>query len=93
CPIEFINIGGGFPAQYSTESNPVCSLAETGAHICERLQELKRRGLRFIIEPGRSISANAGVLLTTVEYIKQGWDRKIAIVDAGMNVLLRPTLY
>lgn len=93
CSIEFINIGGGFPAQYGNESNPVCSLTETGALICERLQELKRRGLRFIIEPGRSISANAGVLLTTVEYIKQGWDRKIAIVDAGMNVLLRPTLY
>jgi len=93
CAIEFVNIGGGFPAQYGTESNPVCSLTETGRLICDRLQELKQRGIRFIIEPGRSISANAGILVTTVEYIKQGWDRKIAIVDAGMNVLLRPTLY
>ncbi|MGU3309230.1 diaminopimelate decarboxylase [Pseudomonas sp. M5A4_2d] len=93
CKIEFVNIGGGFPAQYGTESNPVCSLTETGALIGERLQGLKQRGIRFIIEPGRSISANAGILLTTVEYIKQGWDRKIAIVDAGMNALLRPTLY
>ena len=93
CAIEFVNIGGGFPAQYGTESNPVGSLTETGALICQRLQGLKQRGIRFIIEPGRSISANAGILLTTVVYIKQGWDRKIAIVDAGMNVLLRPTLY
>lgn len=93
CAVEFVNIGGGFPAPYGTESNPVCSLTETGALICERLHPLKQRGIRFIIEPGRSISANAGILLTTVEYIKQGWDRKIVIVDAGMNVLLRPTLY
>ncbi|RJG15052.1 diaminopimelate decarboxylase [Massilia cavernae] len=91
--IEFINVGGGFPAQYRTEAKPVCSLTDMGDAICTRLQGLKARGKHFIIEPGRSISANAGILLTTVEYIKQGWERKIAIVDAGMNVLLRPTLY
>jgi diaminopimelate decarboxylase len=92
--IEFINIGGGFPAQYHTNEAPAsCSLARMGEAICQRLQGLKRRGKHFIIEPGRSISANAGILLTSVEYVKQGWERKIAIVDAGMNVLLRPTLY
>lgn len=92
--IEFINIGGGFPAHYrANEARESCSLGEMGAAICDRLQGLKRRGKHFIIEPGRSISANAGILLTSVEYIKQGWERKIAIVDAGMNVLLRPTLY
>lgn len=92
--IEFINIGGGFPAHYrANEAQASCSLAQMGAAICDRLQGLKRRGKHFIIEPGRSISANAGILLTSVEYIKQGWERKIAIVDAGMNVLLRPTLY
>jgi len=92
--IELINIGGGFPAQYrADEGRASGSLAQMGAAICERLQGLKRRGKRFIIEPGRSISANAGILLTSVEYIKQGWERKIVIVDAGMNVLLRPTLY
>ena len=92
--IEFINIGGGFPAQYrANETQASCSLAQMGAAICDRLQGLKQRGKHFIIEPGRSISANAGILLTSVEYIKQGWERKIAIVDAGMNVLLRPTLY
>ncbi len=91
--LEFINIGGGFPAHYHTETKPMCPLGEMGGAISARLQSLKARGLRFIIEPGRSISANAGVLLTTVEYMKQGWERKIAIVDAGMNVLVRPTLY
>ncbi|MBP1204501.1 diaminopimelate decarboxylase [Duganella sp. 1411] len=92
--IEFINIGGGFPAHYrASEAREYCSLGEMGAAICDRLQGLKRRGKHFIIEPGRSISANAGILLTSVEYVKQGWERKIAIVDAGMNVLLRPTLY
>ncbi|HWW73689.1 MAG TPA: diaminopimelate decarboxylase [Duganella sp.] len=92
--IEFINIGGGFPAHYrANDTRESCSLGQMGAAICDRLQGLKRRGKHFIIEPGRSISANAGILLTSVEYVKQGWERKIAIVDAGMNVLLRPTLY
>ena len=92
--IELINIGGGFPAQYRADDiHASCPLAQMGAAVCDRLQGLKRRGKHFIIEPGRSISANAGILLTSVEYIKQGWERRIAIVDAGMNVLLRPTLY
>ena len=91
CTIEFINIGGGFPARYSGKQ---CnSLADIGKAIGDRLQGLKRRGKHFIVEPGRAISANAGILLTTVEYMKNGWDRRIAIVDAGMNTLVRPTLY
>lgn len=95
CVVDFINIGGGFPAQYGSggDSEPAAPADEMCAALCARLLPLKQRGKRFIIEPGRSISANAGILLTTVEYLKQGWDRKIAIVDAGMNVLLRPTMY
>jgi diaminopimelate decarboxylase len=93
CAVDFINIGGGFPARYCTEAKPLASLGEMAGAICARLAGLKMRGKRIIIEPGRSISANAGILLTSVEYIKQGWERRIAIVDAGMNVLLRPTLY
>lgn len=92
--VEFINLGGGFPARYHVDGdNEWSELEPMAAAICDRLQGLRRRGKRFVIEPGRSISANAGVLLTTVEYVKQGWERKIAIVDAGMNVLIRPTLY
>lgn len=93
CTVEFVNIGGGFPAVYGTETENYPPIAETGALLCQRLLALKARGMAFIIEPGRSISANGGILLTRVEYVKQGWDRLITVVDAGMNVLLRPTLY
>lgn len=91
--VDTINIGGGFPAIYEASHSDSISLQEMGSVISHRLLGLKARGLRFVIEPGRSISANAGVLLTGVEYIKDGWDRQIVIVDAGMNILLRPTLY
>lgn len=91
--VEFVNIGGGFPTTYNTETSPSSPVAEIGAATCDRLQSLRARGKKFIIEPGRSISANSGILLTTVEYMKNGWDRRIAVVDAGMNVLLRPALY
>lgn len=91
--VDFINIGGGFPVAYGFEASAPIALEDMGAQICARLRELKARGKRFIIEPGRSISANSGILLTSVEYLKQGWDHKVAIVNAGMNVLLRPSLY
>ncbi len=97
APVEFINIGGGFPAPYHADddagSAPADTLAAMGRAICARLAPLQARGKRFIIEPGRAISANAGILVTRVEYVKQGWDRKIVVADAGMNVLLRPALY
>lgn len=86
--IAWFNLGGGFPAIDGKDA-----LSNTCAMLCARLHALKQRGMRFIIEPGRSISANAGILLTTVEYIKQGWNRKIAIVDGGMNTLIRPAMY
>ncbi|MEJ2649315.1 MAG: hypothetical protein P8016_13025, partial [Sedimentisphaerales bacterium] len=54
---------------------------------------LKDKNLKLILEPGRSISANAGILLTRVIYIKQGGIKQFAIVDAGMNDLIRPSLY
>lgn len=93
--IDTVNIGGGFPAPYNTDGTDGCPvpLAEMGRVICAQLARLHALGKRIVIEPGRSISANAGVLLTTVEYMKQGWDRGIAIVDAGMNTLLRPAMY
>ena len=91
--VESINMGGGFPAIYDAAQAERVSLQEMGAAICTRLLRLKARGLRFVIEPGRSISANAGVLLTRIEYLKDGWDRQIVVVDAGMNALLRTTLY
>ena len=57
------------------------------------LKELKDQGLKIILEPGRAIVGNAGVLLTEVQYIKPGPEKNFAIVDAAMNDLLRPALY
>ncbi|CAN7479911.1 diaminopimelate decarboxylase [Pseudoduganella sp. LjRoot289] len=83
----------GLEAGQESAAADASALAAMGRAICERLRPLQAQGKRFIIEPGRSISANAGVLLTTVEYVKQGWDALITVVDAGMNTLLRPSMY
>jgi diaminopimelate decarboxylase len=54
---------------------------------------LRHLGVRILVEPGRFLVGNAGVLLTRVRYIKESGDKKFAIVDAGMNDLIRPSLY
>jgi diaminopimelate decarboxylase len=86
--IEALDLGGGYGADYETETVP--SAEEYAAGI---VPLLKDRQLRLILEPGKSISANAGILLTRVLYTKQGGSKKFVIVDAGMNDLIRPSLY
>ncbi len=86
--IDTLDIGGGFAAFY--EGNEAPSAADYAAAI---IPLLKDRKLRIILEPGRSISCNAGILVTRVQYNKQGGSRKFIIVDAAMNDLIRPTLY
>jgi diaminopimelate decarboxylase len=86
--ITHLNIGGGLGVRYRDETPP--APAEYAAALRERLG---KRACRLLLEPGRSIAANAGVLLSRVEYLKQGEDRNFAIVDAGMNDLVRPALY
>jgi diaminopimelate decarboxylase len=61
--------------------------------IAQVLQMLTGRSLQLVLEPGRSICADAGILLTRVEYLKTNEDKHFAIVDSGMNDLLRPSLY
>ena len=56
-------------------------------------QVIGNRKLKIIVEPGRSLIAKAGVLLTSIEYIKEGNSKNFAIVDAAMNDLMRPSLY
>lgn len=86
--IDTIDIGGGFGAHYrDTEAPPAVRYAEA---IVPLLQGKK---LRVIMEPGRAIAANAGILLTRALYLKQSGERDFLIVDAGMNDLLRPALY
>lgn len=83
-----INIGGGLGVKYQDEHPP------SATEYVEMLSDtLKGRQLKVIIEPGRSIAANAGILLTQVQYIKRHQHKHFAIVDAAMNDLLRPALY
>ena len=88
--LEHLDIGGGLGIHYHDE-NPPDPETYTGAVI----EVLERRGCRLpvVIEPGRAIVGNAGVLLTRVEYLKHGDHRNFAVGDAGMNDLLRPALY
>lgn len=90
--IAALDIGGGFAADYETDKSP--RAADYAAAIVPLLRERVQRGLRIILEPGRTISANAGLLLTRVLYVKDGAEgRKFVICDAGMNALIRPSLY
>ena len=88
--LEHINLGGGFGVRYKDEA--AMNLDAYGARLQERLGA---RQLPLRVEPGRSLTANAGLLLTQVEYLKQGQDggKGFAVVDAAMNDLLRPSLY
>jgi diaminopimelate decarboxylase len=87
--LSHLDIGGGLGVPYNGEAPPHPS--EYVAHITERLTNYQH--LELIFEPGRAIAANAGILVTKVEFIKQNQDKFFAIVDAGMNDMLRPALY
>jgi len=86
--IEALDLGGGYGADY--ESGTVPSAEEYAQGI---VPLLKDKHLKLILEPGKSICANAGILVTKVLYTKQGGSKKFVIVDAGMNDLIRPALY
>lgn len=90
-PIDMLDLGGGFGADYVTGQSP--SAAEYAAKIVPLLAERVRGGLQIIIEPGRTITANAGILLLKVLYVKTSGDKTFVICDGGMNVLLRPSHY
>ncbi len=87
--LEHLDMGGGLGVRYRAEQPP--SVAEYAQTL---LAGLQGRPYRLLVEPGRAIVANAGLLLTTVEYLKQHSNgKRFAIVDAGMNDLIRPSLY
>lgn len=86
--LKHIDIGGGLGVRYQDERPP-----EPQDYVAEVLAKLGDRDLTVVMEPGRSISANAGVLLTRVEYLKNNEEKHFAIVDAAMNDLMRPALY
>ena len=86
--IEHLDLGGGLGVCYTDEVPPT-----PGEYIAAVLEKIGDRPLKLIFEPGRSIVANAGVLLTEVEYLKHNESKNFAIVDAAMNDMLRPALY
>lgn len=87
-PIRHLDIGGGLGIRYKDEVPP--EPADYAKVINRRLGELD---YELLMEPGRAIVGNAGVLLTRVEYLKSNGDKHFAIVDAAMNDLVRPSLY
>jgi diaminopimelate decarboxylase len=105
--IEFFSIGGGIGIVYESSvasgttewwdsrkgpasESPQLSIQQYADALVPPLREL---GVRILLEPGRLLVGNAGVLLTRVRYIKSSGQKKFAIVDAGMNDLIRPALY
>lgn len=101
-PLEFFSVGGGLGIAYQSSiasgrddwwtanrSHPL-TIAEYARAI---LPSLKKIGLRILLEPGRLLVGNAGVLLTRIRYLKRNAGKTFAIVDAGMNDLIRPALY
>lgn len=86
--IKHLDLGGGLGVQYRDEEPPLA-----GDYIKAVRERLAGRDVTLVFEPGRSIVANAGVLLTQVEYLKHTEHKNFAIVDAAMNDLIRPALY
>ena len=87
--IKFIDIGGGLGIKYYDDDDPP-SKKEFASKIIDRIKSLD---CNLILEPGRSLVGNSGYLLTSVLYEKQNYKKDFLIVDAGMNDLLRPSLY
>lgn len=86
--LRHIDLGGGLGIRYKDEDEP-----SVKSYLQPLLKELKGRGLKIMLEPGRRLVGNAGVLLTRVEYLKPGEVKSFAIIDAAMNDLARPALY
>jgi diaminopimelate decarboxylase len=87
-PLAHVDVGGGLGIRYRDENPP--AVAEYARALAASLGD---RPLRLLLEPGRALTGNAGLLLTRVEYLKHGRERNFAVVDAAMNDLLRPALY
>jgi diaminopimelate decarboxylase len=87
--IEVMDVGGGLSIAYAAGDTQVHASDLAAAFK----KHLRNRKLKLILEPGRSIVGKAGILLTQVLYTKRGTDKQFVIVDAGMNDLLRPSLY
>ncbi|MDE2583885.1 MAG: diaminopimelate decarboxylase [Betaproteobacteria bacterium] len=86
--LHHIDLGGGLGIRYQDEVAP-----KVADYLLPLLQKLAGRGLQVVLEPGRRLVGNAGLLLTRIEYLKPGEEKSFAIIDAAMNDLMRPALY
>ena len=86
--IDTLDVGGGFGADYETGQAPLAA-----AYAKQIVPLLRGQGLLLVIEPGRPIAANAGILLTRTVYVKSSGEKQFVIVDGGMSDLIRPALY
>ena len=86
--LRHLDIGGGLGIRYQAEQPPAAA-----DYVQALLERVGRRPLKILLEPGRALVGNAGLLLTRIEYLKPGEHRNFAIVDAAMNDLARPSLY
>ena len=101
--IEFFSIGGGLGIVYEPalasgdpkwwKSGPGAKILTPQKYAARLLPELQALGLKILIEPGRFISGNSGILVTRVEYVKRTGKKNFLIVDAAMNDLIRPAFY
>ncbi len=89
--LEHIDVGGGLGICYQDETPP--SVQAYVGLIKERLAAHGLGGMNVLLEPGRALVAASGILVTAIEYLKETADKRFAIVDAGMNDLIRPALY
>lgn len=89
--VTHLDLGGGFGADYHTGQTP--SYQCFADAIVPAVRPLVERGVRIALEPGRTIMGNAGVLVVSVRHVKRQNGRRFVICDAGMNALIRPSLY
>ncbi|MCK4833173.1 MAG: diaminopimelate decarboxylase [Gammaproteobacteria bacterium] len=90
--LHHLDLGGGLGIRYQDETPPLPE--EQMAAVLQRLQGREfAHEIEILIEPGRAIAGNAGILLTRVQYIKHNEEKNFAVVDAAMNDLMRPALY
>jgi len=88
-PIHHLDLGGGLGIRYRQQD----SEPSVDSYLRPLLDRLQGRGLKIILEPGRRLVGNAGLLLTRVEFLKPGEGKNFAVIDAAMNDLMRPALY
>jgi diaminopimelate decarboxylase len=103
CQLEFLSLGGGLGIIYQSalasgspgwwKTSAAKNILTPASYAARLLPLLRPLGLKILLEPGRFISGNAGILVTRVEYLKRTGRKNFVIVDAAMNDLIRPALY